>query len=77
MPRSPERDAGLKLRHARKEARLTITCRYLDVVPGGLCSFEAVDPEGEIRLCRKHLARAVELLSRRGFEIQAPSEQVV
>lgn len=72
MPRGPERDAGLRARHARKLATITVTCRYIDDVPGGLCSFEAVDPQGEIKLCRKHLARTLELLRASGFQITAP-----
>lgn len=70
MPRGAARDAGLKARHARKEARLTVTCRYIDVVPGGLCGFEAVDPVGEILLCRKHMGRVMELMVRTGFTVE-------
>lgn len=76
MPRGPARDAGLRARHAEKQARITVTCRYINLIsdsPSGLCSFEAVDPQGEILLCRKHLARTLELLRRSGFEITAPT----
>lgn len=64
MPRGPARDAGLKARHALKEARQAVTCRYIDLPPGGLCGTEVVDPDGEIRLCVHHLALTLELLRR-------------
>lgn len=38
-----------------------VTCRYLRR-SGDQCTGEAVDTEGEILLCSKHLARAMELL---------------
>jgi hypothetical protein len=43
------------------EAGRVVRCRYLrrnDV----LCTGEAVDPDGEILLCTKHLARAMRLV---------------
>lgn len=46
-----------------------IRCRYLTVSKRGEvgpCPNEAADPEGEIVLCPKHLARALEMLKRVG-----------
>ncbi len=66
---------GLKARHAAKLKRLPVTCRYInlpDERPTGLCTAEAVDPLGEIRLCTKHLALTLELLRSRGFYVEAP-----
>ena len=37
------------------------TCRYLRR-DNNQCTGEAVDPNGEILLCTKHLARALELV---------------
>lgn len=37
------------------------TCRYLRR-DNNQCTGEAVDPEGEILLCTKHLARSIELV---------------
>lgn len=41
-----------------------ITCRVANRL-GDLCTGEAVDPDGEILLCLKHLGRALELFRRR------------
>lgn len=41
-------------------------CRYLDRF-GGQCTGEPVDPDGEVLLCTRHLARALELLQRKGI----------
>lgn len=38
-----------------------ITCRYLRR-DSNQCTGEAVDPDGEILLCTKHLARALQLV---------------
>lgn len=40
------------------------TCRYLRR-NAELCTAEAVDPDGEILLCVKHLGRAMELVNTR------------
>lgn len=65
MPRSAARDAGLKARHAEKLARTTPKCRYINEGERqGLCTAEAVDAVGEIKLCTRHLALALELLLR-------------
>ncbi len=69
------RSAGVDARNRRKEARLTVTCRYINLVgekPPGLCTAEAVDRDGEILLCTRHLALTLELLRSRGFYIEAP-----
>ena len=42
-----------------------IRCRYLRRNEQ-LCTAEAVDPVGEVLLCSKHLARAMQLLNRAG-----------
>jgi len=63
---------GLKARHAAKLARTPVRCRYIDDVPKGLCTAEAADRDGEIKLCTKHLALTLELLRSRGFYIEAP-----
>jgi hypothetical protein len=73
--KAERRRAGVDLRNARKQARLTVTCRYVDLPtgdkhnPGGLCTGEAVDPDGEIRLCTRHLALTLELLRRAGLKV--------
>jgi hypothetical protein len=41
-------------------------CRYLRRGTSGQCTAEAVDANGEIVLCTKHLSRAMELLNRAG-----------
>lgn len=41
-----------------------VTCRYSDR-HGNQCTGQAVDAEGELLLCEKHLARALELLARK------------
>ena len=38
-----------------------ITCRYTDR-RGNQCTAEAVDPNGELLLCVRHLAAAIELI---------------
>jgi hypothetical protein len=43
-------------------------CRYLREGTKGQCTAEAVDPQGEIILCFTHLARAIELIQRKGRE---------
>lgn len=40
-------------------------CRYLREETRGQCTAEAADPNGEILLCIKHLARAVELIKQK------------
>lgn len=36
------------------------------------CTGEAVDPVGEILICQRHLARAIELLAAHGYTVLAP-----
>jgi hypothetical protein len=36
------------------------------------CTGEAVDPLGEILICRRHLALAIELLAAHGYTVLAP-----
>lgn len=43
---------------------MTVYCRYLNRV-SDQCTGEAVDPDGEVLLCSKHLAAATELVRRR------------
>lgn len=45
------------------ETRRT-TCRYLRR-SGNLCTAEVVDEHGEVLLCAKHLARAMEMIETR------------
>lgn len=40
-------------------------CRYL-LRTGEQCTGEVADPEGEVKLCTRHLARALEMLRRTG-----------
>ena len=42
-----------------------VRCRYLDR-NSNQCTGEAVDPLGEVLLCTRHLARALELVQARG-----------
>lgn len=61
--KADRRRAGVDARNARKLARITPKCRYVDEVPGGLCRSEAADPHGRILLCQVHLARALETIT--------------
>lgn len=38
-----------------------VSCRYTRR-DGNLCTGEAVDPDGEVLLCVKHLGRAMEMI---------------
>ncbi len=54
-------------------AERIVRCRYLQAHPRhGLnqCTSEAADPEGEILLCVRHLALAIELWHRRAAELE-------
>lgn len=46
-------------------------CRYLRR-NNAQCTAEVADEQGEILLCTKHLARAVELLRARGARVEVP-----
>lgn len=45
-----------------RPARRITTCRYLHPGATGQCTAEAADPEGEILLCTRHLAAALQLI---------------
>lgn len=40
-----------------------VTCRYLRR-SGDLCTAEVIDPDGDVLLCSKHLARAASMFRR-------------
>jgi hypothetical protein len=67
---------GLAARHAAKLNRINqekaMKCRYLNRY-AVQCTGEAVDPDGEVLLCTRHLGNALELLKVRGFTITAPA----
>jgi len=75
------RDWGLAQRHAQKLARnrraeqeKTMTrCRYLRR-NDAQCTAEAVAEDEDLLLCSKHLARALELLQRKGIHLTATKE---
>lgn len=46
-------------------------CRYLRRNEEQ-CTAEVVDEHGELLICAKHLARAMELLAQRGFSLMPP-----
>lgn len=46
-----------------------VRCRYLTRFSDP-CASEAVDPAGEILLCRRHLGLAMQLLRHHGLEIR-------
>jgi len=48
-------------------------CHYLKPNVDQQCTAEAVDPNGEILLCTKHLARALELVNARQAQLRRRS----
>lgn len=53
-------------RRADRDARVVL-CRVLRRGTSGQCTGEAVDPNGELLICSRHLARAIELLRAAGL----------
>jgi hypothetical protein len=64
--------AAETVRRADRDERIT-TCRYLRRAAQGQCTAEAVDPEGELLLCSKHLGEALELLRNAGLNLTGAS----
>lgn len=54
-------EAAETVRRRDRDAPIVL-CRYLRRGTVGQCTAEAVDPNGEILLCTKHLARTLEML---------------
>lgn len=52
-----------------KTAKCRVYTRYAN-----RCTGDAIDPLGEVLLCQRHLAAAMQLLTAQGFTITPPKE---